>query len=272
MERIFARKERNNPSWGRQISWEPARITAVVVVHVPELRGYYSQMLEIVDRSLRSLRAGAPGVDLLVFDNGSCSEVAALLRGLQPEFLVRSERNIGAVNALFQAVKAAPGQVIAYSDYDVLFLDGWLDPQLRILEEFDAGMVSGNPAGFSAEHCNKAAADLPGVEIHQDPVLLKQWIDSVGWSTSETMAREKVEPQRLIQSESGVRAVVGARHYQFLAWRDRLLQIDPGWWTDLMSGHVEVLDEAVDAAGWLRLCTPGAWVFHMGNRLQTDAV
>jgi len=50
------------------------------------------------------------------------------------QYLILSSRNIGKMGALQIAFRAAPGEIIAYSDDDVFFLPGWLERHLEVLE------------------------------------------------------------------------------------------------------------------------------------------
>ena len=110
---------------------KPQRITAAVLNHIPFLDGFYSEMLEVVRFSLSSMRedAGLP-FDLLVYDNGSCTEARAMLleefdRG-NIQTLILSDRNMGKGGAWNVMLQAAPGEIIAYADNDVLYHPGWL--------------------------------------------------------------------------------------------------------------------------------------------------
>jgi len=258
--------ENSNPNWDQELAWEPGRVSGVMVVHIPHLTGYYENMLEVLDLSLETW--SYPGMHRIIYLNGCCSEVRDLVRSHVPSFILESLRNVGAINALFQAVRFAPGEVIAYSDYDVEYDYGWLPRLLEILDTYPrAGMVSGNCAGWSAEHCARAAKGLPGKWKKQNPEALKQWAASVKWKLDSVETRA-LKDHQWHTSKAGVKAVVGAKHYQFVALRSRLLEIDPGYWPHRMRGHVPVLDEAMDAAGYLRLSTPDPVCWHLGNKIS----
>lgn len=264
-EELSKRISQSNPNWNTELGWEPGRVSGVMVVHVPHLEDYYSDMMEVLDRSLSSW--ADPMMDRIVYLNGCCPDIQALVRSHKPDIILESAVNVGAINALFQAVRLAPGEIIAYSDYDVEYRWDWLPAQLQVLQAFPlAGMVSGNAAGWSAEHCNASAKGLPGKWKKQEPEALKQWAASVKWNWDKVRARAEVDEQWHTRM-SGVPAIVGAKHYQFVAYRSRLLEVDPGFWPHPMKGHVPVLDEAIDAAGYQRLSVVEPVVFHLGNRL-----
>ena len=261
-----------NPNADKIIDFEPARVTAVVVVHIPHLGGYYSGMLDVLDRCLNSIRASQTAFDLLIHSNGCCDAAHKVIMASRPDYVIRTRRNQGAINALFQAVRAAPGNIIAYSDYDVEFLPNWLNPQIEILDTFDAGMVSGNPAGWSAENMNRSAKGLSGKWIPRKYADELRHANSLGWSASTLEQRLAATDQRKrdhwLTERNGVRAIVGARHYQFIAYRERLLEIDPSWHNEKMRGHVAIIDQAIDRRGWLRLNTTTPFVWHLGNQLD----
>ena len=73
------------------------------------------------------------------------------------------------------------------------------------------------------------------------------------------------------QVASGVEAVIGATHMQFLIPRDFARQLVPlPALRGLASEEDRELDARVDQAGRLHLSTPGAWVYHMGNSLDAS--
>ena len=254
-----------NPNWDLRLERTPAEVAGVMVVHIPNLDDYYTDMLEVLDRSLSSWVD--PQMERIVYLNGCCDEVKDLVRSHEPDMILESSYNVGAINALFQAVRFAQSEIIAYSDYDVLYKPGWLAPQLEILHNFPAaGMVSGNAAGWSAEHCNKSAKGLPGKWKDQDLEALRQWAKSIKRRWEGVKERAKREKQW--HTGSKIPAVVGAKHFQFIAYRSRLLEIDPGFWPHAMRGHVKCLDEAMDEAGYQRLSVPVPVCWHMGNTLD----
>ena len=58
----------------------PERITAAVLNYIPFLSGFYAEALDVLRACLLSLRS-SPGLplDLMVFDNGSCSDARDFL-------------------------------------------------------------------------------------------------------------------------------------------------------------------------------------------------
>ena len=61
----------------------PAALTLTTITYVPHLSNYYQEGLDVLKLTLKAAKetVNCPN-DLLVFDNGSCSEVVAFLNDL----------------------------------------------------------------------------------------------------------------------------------------------------------------------------------------------
>lgn len=129
----------------------PARITVAVLTYAPFLSGFFAEALEVIRACLNSLWETTPRpYDLLVFDNGSCREVVDELvraRDLgKIQYLLLSEKNLGKGGAWNIIFKAAPGEIVAYTDCDARFFPGWLERSLEILGTYPrVGMVTARP-------------------------------------------------------------------------------------------------------------------------------
>jgi hypothetical protein len=127
-----------NPARGKVIQERPAQVTVALVTYIPNQVGYFEGRLDVLKLVLASLAAHTllPH-DLMIFDNGSCAEVVAYLRSQHEagsvDYLILSRRNIGKIDALRLLFQAAPGEIIAYSDDDILFYPGWLGASLEVL-------------------------------------------------------------------------------------------------------------------------------------------
>ena len=164
---------------------KPERITAAVLNHIPFLDGFYSDMLNVLQTSLKSLRenAGLP-FDLLVYDNGSCSEARTFLLD---EFekgtiqtLILSDRNMGKGGAWNVMLQAAPGEIIAYADNDVLYHPGWLRESVKVLDTYPrVGMVTSRPFHTKPELYTAVenwAAGNPEVNLESGKFINPDWI------------------------------------------------------------------------------------------------
>ncbi len=142
----------------------PERITVALLNYIPFLSGFYAETLDVLKVCLESMRkeAGLP-FDLMVFDNGSCAEVRDFLIGEKDagriQYLILSEKNMGKGGAWNVIFAGAPGEIIAYTDSDVLFSPNWLSRSVEMLETFpNVGMVTARPFRTPPEFISKTIA------------------------------------------------------------------------------------------------------------------
>lgn len=74
-------------------------------------------------RAIASLRADAPGAEVVVVENSGLEEEAALLEDVA-DVLVRAPRNLGYAGGINAGVNAASGDLLLFSNPDVLFREG----------------------------------------------------------------------------------------------------------------------------------------------------
>ncbi len=271
-----------NPSRNRDSGYQPSRVTLAVLTHVPNEDGYFEHRFEVLRLCIESLIHNTePACDLLVFDNASSPQVVDYLHKLRDEnqiqYLILSSRNIGKVDALQMIFKAAPGEIVAYTDDDVFFLPGWLDAHLNILETFPkTGMVTGfyirSQLNWSVQS-TLAFASQPGVETSHGMLWDHKWeehyIENMGrtWEKYEEETRGLEDTQITYQ---GVSALVSAGHHQFVAYKETISQALPDGWTGRLMGRMRELDEAIDQAGYLRLNTPQPVTRLLGNVISEE--
>lgn len=256
----------------------PARVTVVVISFIPFLSGYYAEGLDILKLCLDSLRANTTGAyDLLVFDNGSCLEVREYLLAEQAKkrvaYLLLSERNIGKPAAWNAAFAAAPGEFVAYADSDVYFHPGWLAASLETLKVFPkAGMVTAMPMLIPEKYSSATvswAKKQRGIKVEHGVLLPWEdfWRHARSLGDSEKQARTFYSQNQSVRlTYKGKRYFAGAAHFQFTARKSALQAVMPIP-AERPMGRVRLLDEAINAAGFLRLCTEDWHVQHLGNVL-----
>ena len=144
------RKGQNPAKFVKAVT-RPERITVALLNYIPFLSGFYAETLDVLKACLQSMRtdAGLP-FDLMVFDNGSCAEARDFLVSEKEagriQYLILSEKNVGKGGAWNVMLPGAPGEIIAYTDSDVLFSPGWLKRSVEVLETFpNVGMVTARP-------------------------------------------------------------------------------------------------------------------------------
>lgn len=273
-----------NPARGRTSEYRPARVTVAVITCIPNLEGYFQGRLDVLRLSLSSILAHTdPPYDLMVFDNGSCPAVIDYLRSLRDggflRYLFLSSENIGKIGAFQILFRSAPGEIIAYSDDDILFYPGWLEAHLRLLEVFPrAGMVSGVPVRNGSRYAVGAIQrlkqeNLPGLSVRPERRIPDEWEADWALSTGRDpqASREALASQHeLVLQKDGVEAIGAANHFQFVAPKSVLLDALPEEWSGRLMGQMVELDEAIDAAGHLRLSTVDRYTRHIGNLITAD--
>ena len=257
---------------------QPQAVTVAVVTYIPFLGGYYAQGLEVLKECLGSIWTNTDRpYDLMVFDNASCPEVREFLleahRQGRIQYLVLSEKNVGKAGAWNFIFAAAPGDTVAYADYDIYFNPGWLSAQLAVLEALpNVGMVTGmpvrNPEKFSTSTV-RWAEENPEARLERGPLLPWEdfWRHVQSLGVSEAEARKlHAEGEDICLHYGGRKYYVGAGHFQFLARRSVLQEVLPVPSRRPM-GEVRLLDVAINQRGYLRLALPEWTVRHMGNTL-----
>lgn len=275
----------HNPARYRRNDNRHARVTVCVLVSIPEQFGYFEHRFDVLRTSLASIidHTDPERYDLLVFDNASCPEVVDYLRSTHKAGIIRylflSNENLGAVNAHKMMFPAAPGEIIAYGDDDVLYGPGWLDAHLEILEAFPrAGMISGSPVRErfvnANQHLQSYLDQHPEVSATSGRFIPEQWNEEFRLSTSRP-AKRKTESEKERRREGelteimlecrGVKAYSQANHFQFVAPKAIILQGLAGDWERRYMAGLTDLDARMDALGYARLSTIGRYARHMGN-------
>jgi len=158
----------------------------------------------------------------------------------------------------------------------VFFHPGWLESHMEILETYPkVGLVNGLPAPHLTHWATSStlsiAEQTPEMKIEKgrlmSPEIIASLCEGVGRSLEDySQEIESLEDIRL--TYRGVQAYVGAHHFQFVARKSVRQAVGPLPVTATFHYTDErQFDEILDAAGYMRLSTPSACVFHLGNVL-----
>ncbi len=269
------RKGQNPAKFVKDVA-KPERITVALLNYIPFLSGFYAETLDVLKVSLESMRkdAGLP-FDLMVFDNGSCEEVRDFLVKEKEEgriqYLILSEKNMGKGGAWNVMLTGAPGEIIAYTDADVLFSPNWLFRSVEILETFpNVGMVTARPFRTLPEFYEstlKWAKDNATLDEGQfiEWNTFLEFNLSLGQTEEENKKVYAETKDRRIQYKN-VTAIAGASHWQFTSYKSTLGQFLP-FDMDKPMGQVRQLDKRMNDAGLLRLMVSDPLAMNMSNTL-----
>ncbi len=272
-----------NPAKTGLPAYTPKHLGIALIVYIPFTEGYFKQSLDILQYQIASIRATTNDYDLMIFDNGSCTEAVEIMQSFYEDkwvdWLVLSRHNVGKAGAWNWIFAALPNPLICYADSDVLFRPGWAEASFEILEAFpNAGMVAAQPNFFDVMEGSGQAYH----KLENDPLFefYDYWPEKritdeycTGIAAPEQLAKRFYNnPLPAIKQKAlGTRAVIGASHMQFLIRQQVARRVVPLSATKgLLRKETMSLDFKVDELGYMHLSTTEPYVYHMGNTITDD--
>ena len=266
----------HNPLRASRVDELPTHVMSVIT-HLPNRQGYHQYRLDVIKACLESMRFGAPGIPVMVWDNGSCAELTDWLwEEYKPETLILSP-NIGKSNAraaLFRMVRT--DAIMALSDDDMLFYPGWFDACEHLLKTFpDVGKASCYPVRTQGRWGCSAT---------------KEWAANNGKLESGIFVTEEEERDFCASVErdyqwhldfakddrdfrvtyKDTQAYCYAHHCQFVSYVGRIIPFLERN-NDAMANE-KPFDNAVNNAGLLQLTTAKRYARHIGNVIDHKVI
>jgi glycosyltransferase involved in cell wall biosynthesis len=271
-----------NPSKTGVPAYSPKQLGIALLVYIPFMEGYFRHSLDILKYQIASLYQNTKQeIDLLVFDNGSCTEVADELKKLYDDrtvdWLISSRHNLGKVGAWNWIFGSMPNDLICYADSDVLFRQGWLKSSLEIIRAFpNVGMVSAQPTfhdvldGKGKAHLSlKRDQNFRFGEYRPTSEIVDEYSQGIGADDELSAKFQDMDLPCITDLRSNTSAVLGATHMQFIIPREIARQLPPLPVSKaLHRAETTSLDRKIDDLGYLHLSTQTNYVMHMGNTIN----
>jgi hypothetical protein len=249
----------------------------IVPVYIPELTGYFTDSLEILQICLESLFITKnKGTAVTIINNACCQKVTDYLilkfKEGQIDMLIHNQENLGKVDPLVGAARSCHEQLITISDADVLFMNGWQEGVEEVFFHFPrAGMVSPVPSA-KAYNSFTSYTILYGIirnnlkfENACDPEALRMFAKSIG--REQDFYHDCHLEKQLVMSKKKFKAVIGCGHF-IATFRKQIFEFAPkvpSMKKILGNSENDYLDLPNDKAGYLRLATVNNYAFHLGN-------
>ena len=258
-------------------------ITVTTIVYIPSLEGYWEDSLNVLKVFFDTLKRNTDEeFDLMVFDNGSCQKVISFLTDLKKDgiiqFLVLSDKNLKKLGALDYLMRSAPGDLISYSDSDVLFFPGWLTESKKILDNFPQAakvtampIAGGDTTKISKESYIEAKKDKT-IKIKTGKIIPDQLIEAHSLSLGKTLAQFNEDHSDRLDT-----LLIRGKHEAFLSTADFQFTLRKNALKNVLPLDIEnesdyydpiyspILEKKLNQFGWWQLSLNQYLIHHMGN-------
>jgi hypothetical protein len=249
----------------------------IVVVFIPELKGFYEKSFEVFKLCINSLISSVHNkTAITIVNNGSCSEVSSFLneylRLNKIDTLIHHSINIGKIDAMIGAARGVREKLITLSDSDILFKGEWQKNVEDVFTKFNnVGSVSPIPVRQTEYYGTSSTLKqillkkikFNRVAIPENFDDYNKYLQSINWNL-------EVDPlvKWPVISNNGFKAVLGSGHQVLTIDRDILFTTVPTFASLTLVGgssEYDYVDIPIDRANKLRLSTYNNYAYHMGN-------
>ena len=249
-------------------------VVLTCVTHMPNQVGYHAKRLEVIQTCLTTMREGHEDKTMIVWDNASCRQLRNWLQyDFEPDVLILSE-NIGKNSARTSMARMLPpDRIMTYSDDDIYFYDGWLEPQLELIEHFpNVACVTGYPVRTSFRWgCdNTLAWAKENGKLEEGRFIPREWENEFAISIGrepKDHERTSLEDNDYRVTYNGKQAYCTSHHCQFVAPVRKVNRIVQ-YWAEAMPDE-KPFDIMMDKIG-LRLATTQRYTRHIGNVIDNN--
>lgn len=251
------------------------RVVFAVVTHLPSENGYHAKRMDVILRCFRSMLGPDDGnYSLLVWDNGSLPKLKNAIKSeFAPDLFIESG-NVGLTFAKAAIANMLPKDtILCYSDDDMLFHEGWLQPQIDLLKHFpNVSCVTGYPVRTSFRWGNQNTKEWARkhAKLESGRFISDQYENDFAVSVGRTPEWQKEYAKNDIDwriTYKGKTAYATSHHCQFIGYAGRIAEA-------IKHGSMALESETgfdieLDKLG-LRLATTQRYCQHIGNVLETD--
>lgn len=258
----------------------PVPYLSIGVVTMADGSKYHEQRREIVNLCITSMLEELPlpkySYELVIWHNTTSNtpkDYGDFLRSFNPARYIESE-NVGPHNARMAMAQIMRGQLICFTDDDILFHPDWYKLQTEILDTYPrVGSVSGSPQRTAFRWATSSnirfAETTPGATIktgrYIPDIYERDFCASVGRPYLGHAAATMAENDILLEYK-GVKAWGHGHHMQQLGPADTIRGCQ--FCTENLLDNGKLYNEWIDRQGLMNLTTYRRTAVHIGNVLD----
>lgn len=252
----------------------------IVVVYIPDFKGYYKNIFEVFKLCLESIIATKNDrCAVTVVNNASCLEVSEFIdanfKNGNIDCVIHHNENIGKIDAIIGAARGVREPLITMTDTDILFKNGWQENIEDIFMKIkDTGSVS--PMSFRKSINYGTSSTLKKILLRKIKfrfLPIPENFDEHNKNLESINREKEVSKDSLwpVIEENGVKAIVGSGHQVLTIRREILFKTvptSPCFVPVGLDSEFKYVDEPINKAGGLRLATYNNYAYHMGNAVE----